>query len=254
MRSRHRTGCALRKSVLPFGQIVFLALAAWPCYEIGVLTIAGNFRVVIPGRIYRSGQPGAGQLEAWIGRYNLRTIVNLRGSTSPRADEEEAIADATGVRLVHIALTASRPMTRKQLQRVIGVLDTAEEPMLIHCAQGIDRSGTVSALAAWLIGGEPYDEARWQAYVPPGPWKNKRGFGHISDTLDSYEAYCQSIGEDRNDAACFRRWAADIYYDSQGYMAERLGLDTTDPNDVQADGAILADIPSGRPKQAAAAQ
>ena len=224
----------MRKSAMSFGQIVFLALVAWPCYQIGIFAMASNFREVVPNRIYRSGQPGTEQLEAWIRRYQLKTVVNLRGSTSPQAAEDEAVAEATGVRLVHIALTASRPMTARQLQHVLEVLDSVEEPVLFHCADGIDRSGTVCALAAWLIGGQPYDKARWQAFVPPGPWKNKQGLGHISDTLDEYEAYCRSLGLDRDDPTRFRYWVAEVYCNSEQHLAERLGAGRAEPNGVQA--------------------
>ena len=253
MRSPNKKNCSVRRSALSFGQIVLLALVAWPCYQIGIFAIASNFRVVVPGRIYRSGQPEAGQLETWIHRYGLKTIVNLRGSMSPRAAEEEAVADATGVRLVHIALSASRPMTHEQLLDVLSVLDDVEEPVLIHCAHGVDRSGTVSAMAAWLIGGWSYEKAKWQAFVPPGPWKNRRGLGHISDTLSEYEAYCRNLGLAYDDPNRFRRWAAEAHYDPDSYLTARFGLHAgADPNSAGADVTTLSHVATRQLKQTAA--
>lgn len=199
--------------MLPLGQVLFLVLAAWPSYQVGLFVLGGNFREVVPDRIYRSGQPQPGQLKAWIHRYNLKTVVNLRGPQSPNAADEEAVAAATGAKLIHVELSATRPMTRDGLVTVLEVLDTAEQPLLLHCESGIERSGLASALAAWLIGERPYHEAKWHAYVPPGPWKNKQGLGHISDTLAAYEDYCRSLGLDFDDPARFREWAANIYDD-----------------------------------------
>ena len=251
MRSGHKTQRSVRKSALPISQVLFLAVVAWPCYQIGIFAVASNFREVVSDRVYRSGQPGAGQLETWIRQYEFKTVINLRGPKSPRAAEEEAVAAATGVDLVHIALSASRPMTRKQLLDVLEALDTAKEPLLLHCAHGVDRSGTVSALAAWLIGGQPYEQARWQAYVPPGPWKNKRGLGHISDTLADYESYCRFLGLDPDDPVRFRYWVANVYHDPQHYLTDRFGIEDVDANEGSV-CLVEQEVPKAQPSQAAA--
>jgi protein tyrosine phosphatase (PTP) superfamily phosphohydrolase (DUF442 family) len=176
----------------------------------GVMFARGNLHEVIPHRIYRSGQPSDAQLRSWIPRYGLKTIVNLRGTTAPGAEEEKTVGTSLGVEMVCLSFGAHELMPREGLLRLIEVLQTAQEPMLLHCYHGVDRAGTASALAAWLRGGQPYDRARWQAYVPSGPWKRPNGI-HISDTLALYEDYCRRQGRSPDDRSFFKHWARDIY-------------------------------------------
>ena len=47
-------------------------------YYIGATT--NNFRVVSPGRVYRSGQMTEQDIRAAISEHGIKTIVNLRGT------------------------------------------------------------------------------------------------------------------------------------------------------------------------------
>lgn len=184
----------------------------------GVMFARGNLHEVVPHRIYRSAQPSDAQLRSWISRYGLKTVVNLRGTTAPGAAEEETVVTSLGVEMVFLSFGAHELMPRERLLRLIEVLQTAQEPILLHCYHGVDRAGTASALAAWLRGGQPYDRARWQAYVPSGPWKRPNGI-HISDTLALYEDYCRRHGLNPDDRSFFKRWARDIYRSDDGAAA-----------------------------------
>jgi protein tyrosine phosphatase (PTP) superfamily phosphohydrolase (DUF442 family) len=194
--------------------------AAVPASYYGALTARGNFHEVVPQRVYRSGQPTPSRLRAWINRYGLKTIVNLRGENAPDAQEEKALAASLGVDEVCLGLSAYALMTRRELLTLMEVLQTARQPLLLHCFHGVDRAGTASALAAWLLGGQPYERAKWQAYVPSGPWKRWDSPDHISDTLTLYEDYCRAHGVNPDDTSLFKHWAANIY-DPRPSMAGR---------------------------------
>jgi len=81
--------------------------------------------------------------------------------------------------------------------------------MLIHCRAGIDRTGAASTLAAMAIGKEDYDTAKWQAYVPPGPWKRDRNnnYVHISDMFKLYERHRQGNTVGTDDWQEFKQWS-----------------------------------------------
>ncbi len=177
----------------------------------GAMIARGNFHEVVPQRVYRSGQPTPEQLRAWINRYGLKTIINLRGPTAPGAAEERELAASMGVDFVCVQLNAYKALSGRKLAQLLDVLQTARQPMLLHCYHGVDRAGTAAALAAWLLGCQPYDRAKWQAYVPPGPWKRVKGSSHISDVLTLYESFCRERGLNPDDPALFQRWAREIY-------------------------------------------
>jgi protein tyrosine phosphatase (PTP) superfamily phosphohydrolase (DUF442 family) len=182
----------------------------------GAMIARGNFHEVVPQRVYRSGQPTPEQLRAWIGRYGLKTVVNLRGATAPGAAEERALAASMGVDMVCLELNAYKLLPGRKLVQLLDVLQTVQQPILLHCYHGVDRAGTAAALAAWLLGGQPYERARWQAYVPPGPWKRLNGSSHISDVLALYEDFCRACGVDPDNPSLFQHWAREVYFAQDG--------------------------------------
>ena len=110
----------------------------------------GNFHTVIRGRLYRSAQPDAAQLQRWHARVGFRTILNLRGAHPDWAvyRAETAFADANGVTLVDYPIRAARRLRAAQIDELLAILQHAEEPILVHCHSGSDRSALVSALFA----------------------------------------------------------------------------------------------------------
>jgi hypothetical protein len=167
-----------------------------------------------PGRVLRGGD-GHRQLRAWIERYNLKTIIILRGRDARQAAEEDAVARSMGADVVVLKLSAYVSMPSDKLVQLIEILEGAKQPMLLHCRHGVDRAGTASAIAAWLVGGRTYGYAKWQAYMPPGPWKNRKGKGHISDVLAFYERYCREEGLCPDDPSLFKYWARNVYQSGQ---------------------------------------
>ena len=176
----------------------------------------GNLRAVAPAKVYRSGQPTANQFKKWTERFGFRTVINLRGSNSQVVADEEAMAGELGLKMITFDLSAHRLPAKGVLLGLVEALETAEQPVLIHCQSGIDRAGTASALAAMVIGQTPYDMAKWQAYVAPGPWKRMtfrnrkyyRDYSHISDLLCHYERFCKQHDLDINDLRQLKKWIA----------------------------------------------
>lgn len=106
--------------------------------------IQKNFDVVVPGKLYRSGQPSASQLENWIKRYNLKSILSLRHSMP---EYEKEIANRYGVKIYRIIFSAKQGLTEQQWKSAEKILtDESNQPLLIHCQSGVDRTGLVSAL------------------------------------------------------------------------------------------------------------
>lgn len=190
--------------------IAFLAILVSGCQVFILWT--GNFRVVVPGKVYRSAQPEPEQLEGWIDSHGIKTVVNLRGHVAGVTEAEYEVVREKDVDFyVFDTFSAYQLPGRPALLNLIETIETAETPMLIHCRQGIDRSGTASVIAEMAIGGEDYSQARWQGFVLPGPWKRKYDNEHISDLYGMYEQYCEQNDVDMNAFATFKQWAYGHY-------------------------------------------
>lgn len=129
------------------------ALACFPCLALpggylGYLQASGNFHPVVAGEAYRSAQPDAEDLRAWVIETGIRSVINLRGRHAGTGwyDEEIAASDALGLKHYDFAMSASKGLDRAQAAALMAMLRDAPKPVLIHCKAGADRTGLASAL------------------------------------------------------------------------------------------------------------
>jgi len=168
-----------------------------------------NFHEVVAGKVYRSAQPSVAQLGEWVREYGIRTIVNFRDATSDTAVKEKAAAKELGVHYVaHPLFNHSLPKPNV-LRSLIGTIEGVEQPMLLHCRAGADRTGLASVIAAMAIGGQDYASAREQLsvrYLYLDPFEN-----HVAGCLTRYEQYCRQEGIGTPGWRQFRYWALNVY-------------------------------------------
>jgi protein tyrosine/serine phosphatase len=117
----------------------------------------GNFGIIDDGRAYRSAQPNTA-LEGTIQRAGIRSIVDLRGGSPGDAfySRELQFSRGLGADFYDIPMSANRRPTRRELLRMVAVLDQARYPMLFHCKWGADRTGLMAVLYRLIkLGEEP---------------------------------------------------------------------------------------------------
>jgi protein tyrosine phosphatase (PTP) superfamily phosphohydrolase (DUF442 family) len=170
-----------------------------------------NFRPVVPGRVYRSGQLSPEELEERIRSHELKAIINLRGEKEDRGwyRREVEVARGHGVELRSLDLIPERLPSRPDVVALIDDLEGLPEPILIHCSAGADRTGFASVLARMALGGAFFDEARselslWHGHLPFGP------ASEIGRLFDQYEDYRRASGAG-SDWASFEHWARELY-------------------------------------------
>jgi protein tyrosine/serine phosphatase len=196
---------ASKRKRLAIGLAVALVVAGASAYAIKNYAFHARFETVVEGKVYRSYQPSPQELRDWVARYGIRTVINLRGQ-SPDLPQEQAATREAKVSLHTFRFSASRQPGQEDLVRLIGVLETAERPILIHCRQGVDRTGTVAALAAMAIGGQSLAQAKAQLPLV----KTSKGANDISDLIGDFESYCKAQGASDESWAAFRKWATEV--------------------------------------------
>jgi protein tyrosine phosphatase (PTP) superfamily phosphohydrolase (DUF442 family) len=213
------------------------ALALWglrrPLFE-------ANFGVVAPGRVYRSAQPTEA-LDAWLGRYRIASVLNLRGGSPADAYYRDEVARTArrGVDFYDVPLASRRRPTRGELLRVLSVLDHCRYPLLIHCKQGADRTALASALYRLMRLGETPEQALGSfslahAHVPLfGP-------DRLHEPIEEYARWLSAQGRAHTPAR-FRDWLAHAYRDD-----DPPGLETPPVRPGPREARTARDIPPRR--------
>lgn len=121
-----------------------------------------RFHTVDPGKVYRSGQLTPAAFESVIREHKIRTIIDL-GSTihgqAPGERRNHRAAEALGVtRYVFHLYGDSSGNPNEYIQALRLASDPANQPVLIHCGAGTERTGFACLLYKAHHFGTPIDE------------------------------------------------------------------------------------------------
>lgn len=166
-----------------------------------------NLMPVIEDKIYRSAQPAASDIAAWSKQLKLRSIVNLR-SDGHWLKDEMAAAKSEGLNFYSVQVSSRHLPEVHVVRKLIDILDTAPQPLLVHCLNGIDRSGLFSALAILLNGGD-LEQARQQFSLSKG-FTPFRDADSLLLFLSEYENWLAG-NKLHHTPEHLRHWAQDIY-------------------------------------------
>lgn len=202
---------AQHRSIVP--SIIRGALAGLLAVSLATVgrVLGDNLNDVQSGRVYRSGQLSPARLKEVIEERQIRTVVNLRGCC-PDFEwhrQECKVTHDTGVSQEDIFLSAVRLPSPTEVRRLLHVLDHSDYPILLHCRQGVDRTGLAAVMVQLLTGGVALTEAREQlslryGYVPCN------GTEKMTQFVGLYDEWLQS-NDLHHSPELFRHWAEREY-------------------------------------------
>jgi hypothetical protein len=189
------------------GGLIGLALAIGA--EATSIFALGNVHTVIPGRVYRCAQPSPEQLADLVRRYNVHTVVNLRGYCD---GFDWYLAECRATRDLDLAqedvtFSAGRLPPPTELRRLVDVLDHTEYPIVIHCRQGVDRTGLTAAVALLLYTDAGLSEARRQLSFR----YSHVSLGRMAAMQRFFDLYAEWLSGRPHAPELFRRWATAEY-------------------------------------------
>jgi hypothetical protein len=147
--------------VLGLGIAALLTVAPYVYFR-AVYAHGKRLRVVVPGRVYRSGQMTAEGFTEAVARYGIRTIINLQDEypdpdirltfLDGRTIKESALCKKLHVHYVHLApdLIPRREVPKHRpcaIDQFLELLDKPSTyPVLLHCKAGLHRTGVMTAV------------------------------------------------------------------------------------------------------------
>jgi protein tyrosine phosphatase (PTP) superfamily phosphohydrolase (DUF442 family) len=202
----------VKKSIAPI-LIKGIALAVLVMFVAECLRIfvGSNLHTVVPGKCFRSAQPTAASLENLKRTQGIRSVINLRDENEHESwyQQEKQAADQLGVTLFNAGLCSNEQVPDYDFHRFVQAMKDAPEPILIHCANGNDRTGLASAVYLLLRTDTSPAQARKQLSLRYGHFSWTRT-GCLTRILDNYEGWLAQEGKTHR-SEHFYHWGMHVY-------------------------------------------
>ena len=139
-----------------------------------------NFHAVQEGVVYRSAQMSPESLKKHLESEQIRTVINLRGSNPGQEwyRLESNVLNNAGITLIDIPLSSSTMYKPDEIRTYIEKINSAPKPVLIHCLNGSDRTGLISAVYLLQNGIDETTASKLLSlrygHIPYGLWANTK--------------------------------------------------------------------------------
>ena len=171
-----------RRLVLAVSVVLF---GAWGGYWFEYLQTY-HLAVVQNGVLYRDGNRDLREFSTAIHRARPKTVVSLIDDrelvdpNKPQFAQEADFLSKQGVRQIRIPVKLGGWPSSEDIQKFLAVVaDPANRPVLVHCAQGVRRTGMF--VAAYQESAMNYDPAKAKDAI--------LSFGHSDHVTDDVKAF-----------------------------------------------------------------
>lgn len=211
-KSEHASAPSVSSRVFLAVKILLIAGLVMFAAESLRIFVGHNFHTVTAGRCYRSAQPTPAFLRQLSRTHGIRSIVNLRDENKKEEwYEREKKAEAElNIPVIDAGLSSNEQVSEFDFQRFMRAMKDAPEPILIHCANGNDRTGLGSAVYLLLRTDASVADARRQLSLRYGHlWWTKTSC--LLRVLDGYEVWLASTGKKHSNEN-FYFWGLNAYH------------------------------------------
>ena len=154
---------SVKKRVAPAGLILFFSLAS--CAGLGRPAVSGDLPhfVKVDEAFYRGGQPAEKGCRLLAER-GIKTVVSFRLQDKESIWEQKTV-EGLGMRWVNLPFRSWETPSEKQIDAFLKiVLDPANQPVFIHCHEGKNRTGMMTAIYRMVHDGWPPEKALAEAH------------------------------------------------------------------------------------------
>lgn len=177
--------------------VALLALASGGAWGWANYLQTYHFAAVADGVLYRDGNRGMREFETAVRKSGARTVVSLiddqemADSGKPQFREEAEFCQRQGINLVRVPVKLGGWPDSADVRKFLEtVQDKSRQPVLVHCAQGVRRTGMMVAAFEETVLGWDRDKAKAATMT----------FGHSERTakdvvrfIDVYDAKEKSV-------------------------------------------------------------
>jgi protein tyrosine/serine phosphatase len=144
-----------------------------------------HLATVKDGVLYRDGVRTLHEFNLAAQRMHVKTVVSLvddREITQPPFTDELAYCKAHGIDVVRLPVPLGGWPRGEQIDRFLAIADDpARQPVLVHCAQGVRRTGMM--VAAYQLSIMKLDKDQAVAAI--------KGFGHSNRTIGDVKRFIE---------------------------------------------------------------
>jgi protein tyrosine phosphatase (PTP) superfamily phosphohydrolase (DUF442 family) len=150
-----------------------------------------HLAVVEDTKVYRDGNRGPRELFNALRQTQTKTVISLiddqelSDSEKPEFAQEVELLKRQGIELIRVPVKLGAWPTAADIEKCLSVLsDKSRQPVLVHCAQGVRRTGMiVAAYQQSVLGWD--DEKTKNAVLTFG--HSERSIGDVKKFIDVYD-------------------------------------------------------------------
>ncbi len=156
-----------------------------------IAELRGNF-YQIDKNAYRSGILRNHNMPYYIEKYQIKTILNLQGSSKKSWYLNEIkLSKKHNIQHIDYKISNKNFYDHNKTSEIVQILKNAPKPILIHCVGGADRTSLVSALYEYAINHKSAEEAKKQFAWYYGHLPQLSIRKHVIAMDQSFESYVE---------------------------------------------------------------